>query len=421
MKKFTASFIIMAFLAILLPKSAFAAGVSLSSGGAKYAGDEFYVTVTASGTTFNAFSGTISQSGSLKIIGCTAGDALWVNKPTGTGSFAGALTTATSSFKIATLKVRANSTGAGSISVGGVQLANKGPIVGTGGDTVSLTIQRRPTPPGTITVTSSTHPDVNTAYEATTVTLSWDKPAGVTGFSYLLDQVADTTPAASVSSDGTTATYENQAVGVYYFHIRAINGDGWGSTTHFKLTIKEPDPRISDVLAKPSNITVTRADGAINDPLLGTFSGISIKGVTEPNYMANIKLDPMPTLPEGRIFSVKADSLGNFEYLIDFPIKAGFYKLIVQGQDNKTLTPDSDPILFEIALAKGGSINLLSAADENLPVIPKLKWYEKVNYKINLAIYGLAALLFVSLITITLIIIIKKKSFKKLAKSIRID
>lgn len=392
MKKNAIKLFLFTIALLISPRLASAAGVSVSGGSLKYPNDTSTVTITASGTTFNAFQGTISASGTVRITSCSAGSALWVTQPTGAGAFVGALTSSASSFRIATCSIKASSVGTGSVSVSGVQLANSGPIVGTDGGSVSFNIVRQPTPPGTVTVTSSSHPDQNTAYEATTIVLSWSA-TGTSGYAYLLDQVADTTP-GTTTDNNTTATYADKAVGTYYFHIRAKNGDGWGPTAHFKITIKEPDPKINESLGKPHNILVKKLANYTNNIADSTFTGFSISGVTEPNYVANIKLTPLPTLPEGKVLSIKSDSTGKFEYIFDFPIPAGLYKLSTQGQDNKTLTPLSDEIKFEISQAKGGSVNMLSDDDRLAPVTPVLKWYQKsVSVKkIIYAIAGLAAL-----------------------------
>ncbi len=392
-----------------LPSITKAAGISVSGGSLKYPADTSSVSITASGTTFNAFQGTISSSGVVKITSCSAGSALWVTQPTGAGGFVGALTSGASSFHIATCSIKATATGSGSVSVSGVQLANNGPIVGTDGGSVSFSIVRQPTPPGTVTVTSSSHPDQTTAYEATTIVLNWAAPtATTTGYSYLLDQAASTDPGTTITNNNLTTTYENQAIGTYYFHIKAKNGDGWGPTTNFKITIKEPDPKVNDTLKKPHGITVQKSATFANNIKDGTFSGVTISGVTEPNFTANLKLDPMPTLPENKLLAVKADATGKFSYTIDFPVPAGEYKLTVQGQDNKTLTPVSDEIKFEISQAKGGSINILTSADTLPPVVPQLKWYQK-TVSVKVITYVVLALILIIIIVTTSLVIIKRR------------
>lgn len=418
MKKIFLGLVVFLLGIVSLPESAFAAGIYPSGGGTKYVGDDVSIAISASGATFNAFSGTISVSGSVKVISCSPGDALWVTKPSGVGGFAGALTDSTGSFRIATLKVRGTGVGTGRVSISGVKLANKGAIVGSEGGSVSINFERRPTPPGAITVASETHPDQETAYEETTVKLSWDKPNGVTGFSYLLDDAAETTPESKASSLETSVSFSDQAIGTHYFHIKALNGDGWGPVTHFKINIKEPDPKVEENLSKPTISEIKKTDTFSENPLEGTVSGFIIVGSTLPNYMANIKFDPVPAIPDNKLLSALADDNGRFEFLVDFPIKAGFYKLTVQGQDNKTLTPLSDPLSFEISLAKGGAITILKADDATPPVVPPKKWYEKIN--LYLAFLGLAGIVALGIIgNISYFIIKHNKDKKLLAKSIR--
>jgi hypothetical protein len=420
MKKIVSFLSLFALIGLAFPTSASAAGVSVTGGGTgKYVGDEVSVSVTATGASFNAFSGTISLSGTAKISSCTFGDALWApSKPDCTGSFNGAITGSATSFRVATVKIKGTSVGSAKVTVSNVKLVNNGTVVGTDGGSVSVDFDRRPTPPGAITVTSQSHPDQNTFYEVTTITLNWDKPTGVTGFSYLLDQTEGTEPPAKTTDTNTSATYESQPVGTYYFHIRAINGDGWGTTTTYKINIKEPDPKIQDVLAKPSNITVSKGAPFINSPLEGTLSGVLIGGITEPNFTANIKLEPAPTIPEGKTLSIKADETGKFQLLVDFPLKAGYYTLAVQGQSDKILTPVSDITYFEISVAKGGIINILTKEDTDEPVIqvPVKKWYEKINYFI-LSI-SLASILLLLAGILAFLAIKNKKKFKNLAQDI---
>jgi len=408
MKKLVFAFILSSFAILVLPKLAFAAGVSVSGGSLKYPGDTSTVSITASGATFNAFQGTISSSGVVKITGCTAGSATWVTQPTGAGSFVGMVTSAVSSFRIATCSIKATAIGSGSVSVSGVDLDNNGSTVGTSGGSTGFDIVRQPTPPGAVTVTSSSHPDQNTAYEATTIILNWTAPVSTTtGYSYLLDQTADTTPPATVTNNNLTVTYPNEPIGTYYFHIRAKNGDGWGSATNFKITIKEPDPKIVATIAKPSNISIIKNSNFQNNITDGTVTNFTISGTTIANYMANIIFTPAITPPEGKILSVKADANGNFNFVVDFPFKAGNYTLTVQGQDNKTLTPVSDPVHFEISQSKGGTINILTASDTNVPVIPPKKWWQKIDYRI---VAGIAGLLFLLSLAGNALLILKKRN-----------
>lgn len=379
MKKLLTSMIIILFAIAVIPTKALAAaGIYASGGGTKTIGQNFTITVSASGTTFDSFKGAISVSGPVKIISFNAGSAdFWKPAPANNASFNGALLgRKTTSQTIATIKLQGTAAGSGSVSVSNVALLNAGSVVGSGAGGVSFTIQKAPELPGAVTISSTSHPDQNTAYEATDIVLNWDKASGVDGFSYLLDQAPNTTPESKTTDSNTTVTYQGKAVGIYYFHIKAHKPDGWGTASHFTINIKEPDPKINESLNKPSDIKISRLDNAVNDIDNGTLAGISIAGITEANYTTNITLSPAPTIPEGKSLSAKADENGIFNLQIDFPLKAGFYKLTIQGQLDKVLTPISDSISFEISLKEGGKINLISSTDIKPPVVeeqPRVK------------------------------------------------
>jgi len=365
-RKFIIGVMIASLVSIFLPiKTSAAGGIYASGGGTKTVGQTFTVYVTASGAVFKALEGTISVSGPVSIVSFSPGGATWTSSPANGVHFVGMVVGGTDSLTVASIKLRATGIGNGAVSVSSVRLADNGVEVGSGAGSASFAIEAAPDLPGSVKVTSTSHPDPNTAYDVTTIVLSWNKESGVDAFSYLLDQAEGTTPPAKTTDTKTTITYPDKAVGTYYFHIRAHKSDGWGSTTHFKINIKEPDAKIDEALSKPSDIKIERDASAVNNIDDGTLTGIIITGKTEPGYTANIVLDPAPTLPEGKTLTAIADTEGNFKLLIDVALKAGLYKLTVQGQKEKVLTPLSDLIKFEISLKEGGTINIITSDDIN--------------------------------------------------------
>jgi hypothetical protein len=387
-----------------------AAGIYASGGGSKTVGQTFTVSVVASGTTFNALEGTISVSGPVSITSFSAGGATWLTAPANGVHFKGMVAGGTSLLTVATIKLKATGTGSGAVSIGSVRLANAGAEVGSGAGSASYTIAAAPNLPSGPTVLSETHPDQNQSYEETTIKLSWEKASKVDGFSYLLDQTADTAPPAKTISADTTVSYENQAIGVYYFHIRAHNADGWGGTTHFKINIKEPEPKVDQNLDKPSEIEVAKADNFFNNVNDGTVTGVIVKGKVTAGFDALIKLTPAPNAPDGTEWKTTSDLVtGNFEYLIDFPIPSGYYKLIVQGQKEKVLTPESDLVRFEISQKYGGSIDSITDEDAKTPVTPIVKG-SLLQKRYPLMYYLIATLI---LAVLTLVIIEFTKYIKR--------
>jgi len=417
MKKFL--FILLLGLPLFfMPKNALAAGASVSGGGDKFIGDTFSVTISATGATFDSIQGTIAVSGPVDIVSITAGSATWLpgKAPENNSQFVG-ITAPTDSLKVATVKLKGKSAGSGAVTVSGVKLALKGAVVGSDSGKASFTIAKKPNLPALVKVSSSSHPDQNASYEATTVALSWEKDSGIVGFSYFFDQNPDTVPNAKKDSADTSVSYPNQALGTYYFHIRAQNADGWGGTTHFKVNIKEPDPKIDETIAKPGNITISKDDSFSNDIKNGTISGIKVSGLSLPGYTVTPKFTPEITAPEGKNLSITALDDGTFSILIDFPISTGTRKLTLQGQKEKTLTPVSDEITFEISQARGGTITILT--DEDIlapapapaPVQVKGEHIKlpKVDFTNKVFLYQLGALVLVIASGITAIILFIKR------------
>lgn len=347
-----------------MPSRALAAGgIYASGGGTKTVGQSFTVTVAASGVTFDSLQGQISVSGPVSVVSFNAGSGTWLpgKSPSNGGTFVG-ITSATSSLTVATITLKGTSAGSGSVSVNGPKLAKSGAVVSTDGGGTSFTITRAPTPPSSVSVSSSSHPDQNSAYENKTIELSWTKASGVTAFSYGLDQSATTTPSGSENTN-TSAKYENKDVGTYYFHIRAKNGDGWSSTTHYKIAIKEPDAKVDETATKPTIAGFTKTPEFKSNLDEGTVQGFIIKGTVRAGFKANLSIIPEFTLPEGRNLTAETKEDGSFEYLVDFPVKSGFYKLTVQGQQDKTLTPMSDTYKMEASVSRGGTVKFITDRD----------------------------------------------------------
>lgn len=405
MHKLIVTLFALSMLVIASPAEA-AGGISASGGGTKTVGQSFTVSVVASGAEFDSLQGVISVSGPVTIA-FAAGGATWLpgKSPANNVQFVG-ITNATSRLTVATITLKGTKEGKGSVSVSSVKLARNGAYVGTGGGSTSFTITRAPTPPGGVEVSSATHPDQNTAYEATTAELTWKPPAnGANGYSTAFDQAADTTPGTTITTKDTSTKFENLSIGTHYFHIRANNGDGWGPTTHFKIIIKEPDPKINESLAKPTILSVEKASSFTTDTELGTVSGFTIKGTALAGYVVILSFDPNDRLPKAlsdpiTTSQTKADESaptdtvasqaepkvvtgititslmaepkedGTWEIPITAAIPAGFYKLTAQSQKEKELTPVSEPVHLELGVANGGTVKFITSADSPQNIKP---------------------------------------------------
>lgn len=97
-------------------------------------------------------------------------------------------------------------------------------------------------------VSSTSHPDSNKWYPASTATFTWGLQNGVDAVNILADQSPNSDP--GTSSDGlfSSHTYEGVKDGVWYFHLRVRNKNGWSGVSHFKFQIDT---------GKPDSFTIT--------------------------------------------------------------------------------------------------------------------------------------------------------------------
>lgn len=339
-----------------------AGGITPSGGGSNNAGNVFTVTVKASGATFDSLQGLISVSGPVSVVSFVAGSATWLpgKSPDNNNQFVG-ITSPTSSLTVATIKLKGTKAGPGKVTVSGVRLARSGAEVGTGGGSASFTITPALAPPGSVTVTSTTHPDQTQSYDVSTVQLAWSAPGnGASGYATTFDQVADTTPAAKVTTTDSAAKYENQAVGTYYFHIRANNRDGWSETTHFKVNIK---PKTDSTLATPAITSITTTSETTNDIEAGTLTGIIIKGTGPAGYAMMLTFTPDWALAADKYPAPIVSDAGTWKLTITDSVKAGFYKLTAVGKKGSIVSPSSPAVSFEVTVAEGGKIRLITADD----------------------------------------------------------
>ena len=72
--------------------------------------------------------------------------------------------------------------------------------------------------------------------------MTWTRPTGVQGVSYIFDQNATTTPDETLDENSGTHTYTATPDGVWYFHLRAKYSGGWSSVVHIRLRIDSVAP-----------------------------------------------------------------------------------------------------------------------------------------------------------------------------------
>ena len=132
-------------------------------------------------------------------------------------------------------------------------------------------------------VTSSTHPDQNAWYVNNDPAFSWNKASGVTGYSFVMDQVPDTVPSQSINTTGTSLSFSNEADGTWYFHIRADGPNGWSATTNYRVQIDTMPPTGLVVVTDPKGEADVR-------PMVSFYATDATSGIA----FYQIKMDQEP-------------------------------------------------------------------------------------------------------------------------------
>jgi hypothetical protein len=115
-------------------------------------------------------------------------------------------------------------------------------------------------PPAGPKVFSSTHSDQNKWYKNNNPAFAWQKETGVTDFSYSIDQNFHAVPDNVSEGNHTSVSYADLEDGIWYFHIKAKKGGGWGGITHYLVQVDTTPPAIFKLSFEPSpNSPVTAA------------------------------------------------------------------------------------------------------------------------------------------------------------------
>lgn len=178
----------------------------------------------------------------------------WAEEPsysndTGTISFSGGLPdpgyTGTDGVLIE-FDLRADAPGSGQVCVSDGRILKNdglGTDVFSGVHCLDFVVQDADTTtPAAPIVSSTTHPNQNTWYALPDLEIFWETLG--TGVSFILDTVADTIPDDVADASMGVFTQDGLADGIWYFHIKAENDNGWGATTHFNIRIDTEVPTV---------------------------------------------------------------------------------------------------------------------------------------------------------------------------------
>jgi len=94
-----------------------------------------------------------------------------------------------------------------------------------------------------IDINSSTHPNQDQWYNNSNPSLLWKIPPDIEAESIEFDENPSTNPDLISNGIFDSIKYENTADGIWYFHLRVKNKNGWGKTSHFKVQIDTTLPK----------------------------------------------------------------------------------------------------------------------------------------------------------------------------------
>jgi len=258
-----------AIFALVAIPAAEAATLFLSPGSGAYeTGSNFSVGVyvNSDGQSINSAQATITFNNSLlEVTGVSSSGifTLWPVNPTysngaGTVSFAGGVPGGYNggAGQIITISFSAKSAGTASVSMSGVSiLANDGLgtdlFAGAGSGSYVITAPGEEPPPepepdlelpGQPTISSTTHPEQSVWYSNANPSFSWTSEDGVSNYSYALDDQSGTVPDSQSDTADTQVSFSNISDGVWYFHLKMQNEDGWGPAAHYKIQIDTTPP-----------------------------------------------------------------------------------------------------------------------------------------------------------------------------------
>ncbi|MFA5134215.1 MAG: carboxypeptidase regulatory-like domain-containing protein [Patescibacteria group bacterium] len=263
---------ISAILLVAVPAAADAASLYLSpSSGTYTVGGSFSVTVAVDtgGVAINSAQATVSFPNDILEI-TSVGQAgiftLWPISPTysnatGTVSFAGGVPNpgyTGSGGTIITVTFATKVAGTATVTMGSASiLANDGLgtniLTGASGGTYTVraaAVEPEPEPepepdlqfPEAVTITSSSHPEQSLWYSNRDPQFAWNRQDGVVGFSYALDDQDGGTVDQVRDTTDTTGSFAGIGDGIWYFHVRAQNNDGWGPVAQYKILVDGTPP-----------------------------------------------------------------------------------------------------------------------------------------------------------------------------------
>ena len=178
-------------------------------------------------------------------------------------------------------------------------------------------------------ITSTTNPDQNQWYSATSASFSWVVPGGVSSIQTLLSKKSDTTPTITYDNSVSQRTVDTIADGVLYFRLRYVNSIGSGPSATYKIQIDSTPPEKFTLNVQTQGLQNVVALNAVD-----VMSGID-------SY--SIQIDGQPSI------KVQNSTLINNQYVLPTE-NVGQHKLVVMAYDKAGNHTESDTTFVSPAI-----------------------------------------------------------------------
>ena len=165
---------------------------------------------------------------------------------------------------------------------------------------------------------SPTHPKEIEWYNNNSPRFQWNLSPKVVGVSFILDQLAQTIPDAISEGLVQSRDYENIASGVWYFHLRLQDENGWkNEPAHYKI-------RVDDVPPQPFKVTVDNQGDSTNPkPNLYFETNDNISGISYYKLQIDQKSFVKLLLAQVNPFTLLFDSPGQHKIVVRAVDQAG--------------------------------------------------------------------------------------------------
>ena len=401
--KFIISFVFTAVVSVVLPTIANAATLSFSPSSGSYAvGNTFSASILISSAdqSMNAASGAVSfPPDKLEVASVSKTGSvftLWVQEPSfsnsaGTINFEGIVLNPGfmgATGKAITINFKVKAAGAAVLNFSsGSALANDGKgtniLASLGTANYNLGAEKSgaskiiaPTETAkTLSapeITSSTHTDPNKWYPLSNAKFDWSFPSGATGARLLVGKIPQAIPTVSYTNQISSKEVEDLTDGIWYFHVRLRDGNGWSGVSHFRFQIDTQPPEPFKIKFVDGNETDNPRPVALFDTT-DSLSGIDYYKVKigEGDFFS-----VAPEIVKKNPYTLPIQTPGKRNILVQAFDKAGNY---TTATEEFIIKPLQAPIITEYPKQLPSGESLVVKGTTKYPDARTTVWFKRGN------------------------------------------